>query len=102
LACFLAPATAAIIATGIKKKVPAKYHLDWLMMMFWGGVIMLIIDHILNKEIIFYPPFFTANPFDILIDVIKIGIPMTVAIILTWGIMILFVTKIKIEKIKED
>ncbi len=94
MACFLAPATAAIITTGIKKRVAPKYHLEWLNTMLWGGVVMLAVEHIAHGEVILYPPFLTAmkNPADIpvmLQEIATIGTTMTVAIILVWTIMVL-------------
>ncbi len=57
MACFIAPTTAAIIATGIKKKIPQKYHFEWLITMFWGGVAMLNVEHISHGEVVPFPRF---------------------------------------------
>jgi len=105
MACFLAPTVAAIIATSVRKKVPAKYHLDWLILMLWGGVMMLAVEHITHGEVVFYPPFLTAmkNPADIPImlqELATVGGTMTMAIILVWPIMIL--TTNKIVKVREN
>jgi len=88
MACLIAPATAAIVTTVIKKRVPEKYHLDWLLLMLWGGTVMLIVDHVLNGEIVWYYPFFTAGFDAIYREVIAVGIPMTLAIFGIWGVMI--------------
>ena len=61
--------------------------------MLWGGVVMLIIDHIANGELVFYPPFLTAmqNPADIpvmLQEVAVVGGFMTIAIMLVWIILV--------------
>lgn len=101
MACFLTPAAAAIVTTSVRKKIPAKYHFDWLIMMLWGGVIMLIVDHLLNGEIIFYPPFLTANFYEVFSEIIRIGLPMTISIILMWGIIVLVANKlVRIRKKK--
>ena len=94
MACFLTPATAAIITTCIKKKINPKYHLEWLNLMFWGGVIMLIVDHLATGELVLYSPFLTAmkNPAEIPImlkEIITIGGTMTLAIIFTWATMVI-------------
>lgn len=99
MACFLAPAAAAIITTSLRKKVPAKYHLEWLNTMLWGGVIMLIVDHFMNGEIVLYPPFLTAmqNPADIpvmLQEIATVGGAMTIAIVAVWAVMVLVVNKL--------
>ena len=61
--------------------------------MLWGGVVMLIIDHIVNGELMFYPPFLTAmqNPTDIpvmLQEVAVVGGCMTIVIMLVWIILV--------------
>lgn len=94
MACFLTPATAAIITHTVKKKIPPKYHPEWLLSMFWGGVVMLVIEHISHKEIVIWPPFLTAmqNPANIpqmLQEIITVGGSMTGAIILIWIILLL-------------
>uniref|UniRef100_A0A7C6A8K4 Uncharacterized protein n=1 Tax=candidate division WOR-3 bacterium TaxID=2052148 RepID=A0A7C6A8K4_UNCW3 len=99
MACFLVPATTAAVTTSFRKKISAKYHLDWLNAMLWGGVIMLLVEHIAHREIVFYPPFLTAmqNPNDIptmLKEMATIGLPMTLAIVLVWMIMVVIANKI--------
>lgn len=90
MACFIAPATAAIITTAVRKKIPAKYYLDWLLLMLWGGTMMLIVDHVLNGEIAPYFPFFSAGYRIILKEILRVGILMTVVIFYLWGIMVYF------------
>lgn len=105
MACLITPAVTAIITTNLRKKIPAKYHLEWLNAMLWGGVIMLTVDHIINGEIIFFPPFLTAmrSPTDIpavLKEITITGGAMTIAIILAWVAMVLIANRIE-EKSKE-
>lgn len=100
MACFLAPTAAAIITHVIKKKISPKYHLDWLVAMFWGGVIMLAVEHIAHGEVVLYPPFLTAmqNPADIpvmLMEIATTGVTMTIAVVLVWLIMVLVTRQIK-------
>ena len=99
MACFLAPAAAAIITLSVKKKVDPKYHLNWLNTMFLGGVAMLAVEHIAHGEIVFYPPFLTAmqNPADTMVmlkEILTVGGTMTIAIICVWAIMVLAANKI--------
>jgi len=94
MACFIAPAGAAIITTGFRKKINPKYHIEWLNTMLWGGVIMLIVDHIANGEIVPYPPFLTAmqkaNGITTLLkEIITVGGAMTIAIFTAWAVMVL-------------
>lgn len=105
MACFLAPTAAAIVTSSIKKKINQKYHLDWLNNMLWGGVAMLIVEHISHGEVVFYPPFFTAmkNPKDALVmlkEIATVGAGMTIAIFAVWVVMVLVVNKI--EKISQN
>lgn len=99
MACFLAPAGAAVITTSLKKKIPSKYHLDWLNMMLWGGFIVLVIDHIFSGELVPYPPFLTAmeNPADTVVmleELSKIGSIMVLSIVLVWVLMVVISNKV--------
>jgi len=89
MACFLAPTAAAIVTTTIRRKIPAKYHVNWLFAMLWGGVIVLVVDHLASGELVPYPPFLTAGMDKILPEIFIVGIPMTLAVILVWAIMVI-------------
>ena len=99
MACFLVPTAAAIVTTAIGKKVPEKYHLNWLNSMLWGGVAMLAVEHIAHGEIVLYPPFLTAGLLEVLPEMLRVGVPMTLAIFLIWGIMVA-VAAIMSKKVK--
>ena len=99
MACFLAPASVAILTTGLRKKIAPKYHLEWLNALLWGGSLMLAVEHIAHEEIIPYPPFLSAiqNPSQIpgmLKEIATLGTTMTIAIFLVWGAMILVANKV--------
>lgn len=100
MACFLAPTTAAIITTAIRKKFPSKYHLDWLITMLWGGVVMLAVEHMSHGEVIPYPPFLTAGFSEVLPELLKVGVPMTFAITLVWATMVLVARVMSKKKIQ--
>jgi len=78
----------AIVTTIVRKKVPEKYHMNWLNSMLWGGVIMLAVEHISHGEIVLYPPFLTAGLPEVFPEMMRVGIPMTLSIFLIWGIMV--------------
>ena len=104
MACFIAPAAVAIVTTGLRKKISAKYHLEWLNTMLWGGVIMLIVDHIISGEVVLYPPFLTAmqKPADIpamLREIATVGGAMTMAIFMAWSIMVIVANNLSHKKI---
>jgi len=100
MACFVAPATVVVITQIAKKKIPPKYHVERLLYMLWGGVLMLIVDHVANKEVVPYFPFFTASWQEMWPEILRIGIPMTIIIFVVWGSMILGETLGKIKKLK--
>lgn len=72
----------------IRKTVPEKYHINWLNSMLWGGVVMLAVEHISHREVVLYPPFLTAGLTEVLPEMLKVGVPMTLSIFLIWGIMV--------------
>ena len=88
MACFVVPTGAAIVTTVMGKKVPEKYHLNWLNSMLWGGVVMLAVEHIAHGEIVLYPPFLTAGLHEVLPEMLRVGVLMTLAIVLIWGTMV--------------
>ena len=88
MACFVVPTAAAIVTTAIGKKVPEKYHINWLNSMMWGGVVMLAVEHIAHGEIVLYPPFLTAGLHEVLPEMLRVGVPMTLCIFLIWGVMV--------------
>ncbi len=92
MACFIAPTTAALITSAIKKKVPARYHIEWLLTMLWGGVAWLIPEHIYHGEVVFYPPFFTKSASGIIPEIIRVGIPMALITIAVWASAVAIVT----------
>jgi hypothetical protein len=98
MACFLAPTAAAIVTATIKRKASPTLRLDWLNAMLWGGVIMLVVDHILNGEIIFTPPFFTAGGAKILSEILRVGVPMILATVSVWLVMVLVSIRLKAGK----
>ena len=88
MACLVAPATVALITNVFKKKIPAKYHIEWLNFMLLGGTVMLIVDHIISGELVPYAPFFTAGPSKIFFEILHVGVPMTLTTIVLWAIMV--------------
>ena len=65
MCCFLVPLTQAIVTTVCRKSIEAPHtalgrHLQDLEKMLWGGTLMLIVDHVINGELTWRFPFFTA------------------------------------------
>lgn len=96
MACFLAPAVEAIAVTIVKKNVKKREtarKLGWLTNLLWGGVFLLVIEHIWHGEVVPWPPFLTAmnNPEDIapmLHEIATVGVTMAVLVTVIWGIMV--------------
>lgn len=94
MACFLAPLAEAIVVTVIRRvnKQPANAlgrQLPSLEKMLWGGTLMLVVDHIINGEVIFKFPFFTAltetdGTALMLREILTVGVPMAAALTLAW------------------
>ncbi|MFH1722755.1 MAG: hypothetical protein ABH950_09160 [Candidatus Altiarchaeota archaeon] len=93
MACFTAPAAVGIVTTVFRKKIPAKYHIEWFNTLVWGGSAGLFLEHLASGEIVPYPPFLTAmaNPADtvtMLAEILAIGVPMLLACVGLWAIMV--------------
>jgi hypothetical protein len=101
MACFLAPTTAAMIVSAVRKKIPLKYHINWLISMLWGGVIMLAVEHVSHGEVVLYPPFLTAGFMEVLPEIIKVGVPMTLTITVVWLVMVFVAEKLLNKKAQE-
>lgn len=116
MACFAVPAVEAVVVTAsyfaVKKKerklelqknsldsvpvtedsskIKLSRKISWLMTMLWGGVFLLVIDHIWSGEIVPYPPFLSAmsNPEDtaeMLYEIKTLGVAMSVSLTAFWG-----------------
>lgn len=100
MCCFLVPMAQAVATTVYRKlneksingpaanflkcKVPA------LEKMLWGGTVMLIVDHILNGELTWRAPFFTAleqaDGVNVMLhELLAVGFPMSLVLTLIWG-----------------
>lgn len=110
MACFLVPMALAIITTTIQKtarSLAEKLKLGILNVLLWGGVMLLVLEHVWHAEVTPWPPFLTAmaNPSDIpvmLHEMATVGTAMSAATLATWG-AILTITHLmpKIITVKE-
>lgn len=103
MACFIVPLTQAIATTAYRKHVekkalangekirsPFTSHLSTLETMLWGGSLMLILDHIINGEVTYMYPFFTALATEggglvMLKEMLTVGVPMSVLVTAVWA-----------------
>ncbi|MBU1120316.1 hypothetical protein KJ660_00395, partial [Candidatus Micrarchaeota archaeon] len=78
-----------VIITIMRKKFPGQWHINWLIVMIFGGAIALAVEHIAHQEIVPWPPFLTAmstaaDTTAMIGEMATVGIPMTVALVLGW------------------
>ena len=103
MACFIVPLTQAIATTIYRKHVekkalangekilsPLTSNLSTLETMLWGGSLMLILDHIINGEVTYIYPFFTALATEggglvMLREMLTVGVPMSVLVTVIWA-----------------
>jgi hypothetical protein len=95
MACFVVPLVQAIATSALrkwgKKDGFIGRNLSSLELMLWGGTVMLIVDHIINGELTWKFPFFTAlgetgGGAVMLREMLLVGVPMSVVITLVWAI----------------
>ena len=94
MACFIAPLVEAIAVTVIRKvnhqpTTALGRQLPALEKMLWGGTLMLIVDHIINGELTWKFPFFTAlNELEgaqvMLREILVVGVPMAAVLTAAW------------------
>lgn len=98
MACFIVPLTQAIATTAYRKSTEhvqknnfLHRNLKSLETMLWGGSLMLIVDHIINGEVTWMYPFFTALETEgggmvILREMLTVGVPMSVLVTAVWAV----------------
>ncbi len=110
MACFLVSAAEAVAVTVYEKKVekkeelavktgeetseeaeviPFSRKLKWLTGMLWGGVVLLLFEHVWHGEVVPYFPFLTAmsspeDTVEMLKEMATVGVGMAVLITLVW------------------
>ena len=91
MACFIAPATEAIVTTIVKKTTDKKEthnpfikRLNWLNNMLWGGSALLAFEHVWHGEIVPWAPFLT-NGLSAVREIATTGVTMAVAVTAVWA-----------------
>jgi hypothetical protein len=105
MACFTVPMSLAIVIGAIRKKIPATYHINWLIALLGGGVVALVVEHISHGEVVPYPPFLTAmsSPTDtavMLHEMATVGVAMAVVCVALWITMVVYVSRMEGMKSK--
>ena len=101
MCCFLVPLAQAVAVSAYRKTHSAAVagpasgmllrRLPDLEKMLWGGTLMLIVDHVINGELTWRFPFFTAlgqkgGGEVMLREILTVGVPMALALTLVWAI----------------
>jgi hypothetical protein len=101
MACVIVPGAEAVAVYAIVKVLKSRSaggsgngpdwirKLEWLYRMLWGGVFLLLIEHIWHGEITFSPPFLTAmqSPMEtavMLHEMATAGVAMAVLVTVAW------------------
>lgn len=104
MACFIVPLVQAIGTTIYRKSMrkPASSalgrNIPALEKMLWGGSVMLIVDHIINGELTWRFPFFTALGVEggaatMLREMLTVGVPMSAVLTLVWVVYVIIKEK---------
>lgn len=130
MACFVVPATEAVVTTiinkhikkneakaekensqnGIKEndKIRFSEKLSWLNKMLWGGSALLAFEHLWHGEIVPFFPFLTAasdkaSLVTMFKEMATVGVSMAVLVTAVWGVMVAVSSAIeKKAKLRED
>jgi len=99
MGCFAAPAALGIFTYAFRKRFPERWHIGWLNTMIFGGTLALGVEHVSHGEIVPWPPFLTAmsNPADAAAmfgEILAVGVPMTLALVFTWVLMVVVYEKV--------
>ena len=100
MSCFIVPLAQAMVTSTYRKVNEKtiessgsvlKRHIPALEKMLWGGSVMLVVDHIINGELTWRFPFFTAleqagGGAVMLREMLTVGVPMSLAITAVWAI----------------
>ncbi|MBR1737934.1 MAG: hypothetical protein IJ736_13135 [Firmicutes bacterium] len=108
MACFIVPATEAIVTTAVKKIADKKAEneegkiknsfvrkIDWLNNMLWGGSVLLAFEHLWHGEITPWFPFLTnevnaADRVEMFMEMATSGVGMAVLVTGIWAVMVMF------------
>lgn len=88
MSCYIVPLVEAAVVSACRKRAlrsssPLLQELPALEKMLWGGSVMLIVDHAINGELFAWTP----------LEMLKVGVPMALAITLVWVIYALVKVK---------
>ena len=108
MCCFLVPMAQAVATTIYRHSQRdsiasgncnvLKHNIPALEKMLWGGSVMLIVDHIINGELSWAFPFFTAlnevgGAGVFLHELLVVGLPMSLVLTSVWALWALWTSR---------
>lgn len=82
--CYIVPTAAAMVTTFIWKK-NRSLELWWLLLLFYGGSLFGVIDHLWNGELFLISENWVKD--------FALGVAITTGIVLAWSIILFFAKK---------
>ncbi len=97
MSCFIVPLVQAVATTAYRKahvkpfKSVLGKEIPSLEKMLWGGTVMLIVDHVINGELTWRFPFFTAlneagGLGTMLHEMLTVGLPISLVLTAVWSV----------------
>ena len=82
-------------------------HLPALEKMLWGGSVMLVVDHIINGELTWRFPFFTAlenagGGAVMLREMLTVGVPMSIVITAVWAVYAILKSRVPKSRVSSQ
>lgn len=77
--CYAVPALGAIVTSAIWGKTK-NVKIWWLNLLFWGGALFGVIDHLWNRELFLISKNIVGD--------LMLGVTIVAAILVCWGIMV--------------
>ncbi len=77
--CYAVPAVGAIVTSVVWGKTKG-VRIGWLNLLFWGGALFGIIDHLWNGELFAVSENISGD--------LMLGVAITVAILVCWSLMV--------------
>ena len=117
MSCFIVPLTQAIATTAYRKThknsiespdaSALKRNLPALEKMLWGGSVMLVVDHIINGELTWRFPFFTAlenagGGAVMLREMLTVGVPMSLVITAVWAVYAILKSRVPKSRVSSQ
>ena len=113
---FVVPLVQAVVTSAIRKSNEKNNrsdhsafarHLPALEKMLWGGSVMLVVDHIINGELTWRFPFFTAlenagGGAVMLREMLTVGVPMSLVITAIWAVYAILKSRVPKSRVSSQ